>query len=101
MAGTKEGAKKAAATIKEKHGENFYREIGRKGGQNGRGEFYTGGFACLERGSDGLTGPERARILGAKWGRISKRGPAKNKRVKIDVECLDAEQEEDIEVAAI
>lgn len=90
--GTKEGAKKAAATIKEKYGENFYREIGRKGGQLG----VNGGFACLERGSDGLTGPERARILGAKWGRISKRGPAKNKRVKIDVECLDAEQEEDI-----
>lgn len=90
--GTKEGAKKAAATIKEKYGEDFHRKIGRKGGQNG----HTGGFACLERGSDGLTGPERARILGAKWGRISKRGPAKNKRVKIDVECLDAEQEEDI-----
>ena len=85
--GTKEGAKKAVISIKEKYGEDFYQKIGRKGGQNGRGEFYTGGFACLERGSDGLTGPERARILGAKWGRISKRGPAKNKRVKIAVEC--------------
>ena len=101
MAGTKAGAKKAAATIKEKYGEDFYRKLGRKGGQNGRGEFYTGGFACLERGSDGLTGPERARILGAKWGRISKRGPAKNKRGKIVVEYLHAEQEDGIRVATI
>lgn len=95
--GTKEGAKKAAVSIKKKYGEDFYQKIGRKGGQLG----VTGGFACLERGSDGLTGPERARILGAKWGRISKRGPAKNKRVKIDVECLNAEQEDDIEATTI
>lgn len=47
-----------------------------------------GGFACLEKGRDGLTGPERARILGAKGGRISKRGPSK-KLTKIAVEFLD------------
>ena len=95
--GTKEGAKKAVVSIKEKYGEDYYRKLGRKGGQLG----VNGGFACLERGSDGLTGPERARILGAKGGRISKRGPARNKRVKIDVEFLHAEQAEDIEVTAI
>lgn len=35
MAGTKEGAKKAVISIKEKYGEDFYQKIGRKGGQNG------------------------------------------------------------------
>lgn len=42
MAGTKAGAKKAVVSIKEKYGEDFYREIGRKGGQRG----HTGGFAA-------------------------------------------------------
>lgn len=63
MAGTKAGARKAAATNKARYGENFYATIGRKGGQNGR----TGGFAA---------NPELARIAGAKGGRISRRGPA-------------------------
>lgn len=40
MAGTKEGGKKAAKTNLLKHGKDFYREIGRKGGQKG----HTGGF---------------------------------------------------------
>lgn len=60
MAGTKAGGKKAAATNIERHGKNFYREIGRMGGSNG----HTGGFAA---------NPELARIAGAKGGRISKR----------------------------
>lgn len=64
MAGTKAGGKKAAATNKERHGESFYREIGRKGGRNG----HTGGFAA---------NPALASIAGAKGGRISKRGAAK------------------------
>lgn len=64
MAGTKEGGLKAAATNKEKYGLEFYREIGRKGGQNG----HTGGFAA---------NPELARVAGAKGGKISKRGPVK------------------------
>lgn len=75
MSGTKLGGKKAAATIRARHGENFYSEIGRKGGQNG----HIGGFGSDRVGSDGLTGPERAKIAGAKGGRISKRGKAKNK----------------------
>ena len=64
MAGTKAGAKKAAATNKARYGENFYATIGRKGGQNGT----TGGFAA---------NPELARLAGAKGGRISRRGSAK------------------------
>lgn len=89
--GAVETTNKWRATMQAKYGEKWrekMKELGRKGGQNGRGEFYTGGFACLERGSDGLTGPERARISGAKGGRISKRGPAK-KPTKIAVEFLD------------
>jgi general stress protein YciG len=65
MPGTKAGGIKAAATNKAKHGAKFYSEIGRKGGRNGR----TGGFAA---------NPELARIAGAKGGRISRRGTAKN-----------------------
>lgn len=64
MAGTRAGGKKAAETNKAKYGEDFYRELGRKGGKNG----HTGGFAF---------NPELARIAGAKGGRISKRGKAK------------------------
>lgn len=67
MAGTKAGGKKAAATNKEKYGSEFYANIGRKGGQNG----HTGGFAA---------NPELAKVAGAKGGKISKRGPAKNPR---------------------
>ena len=33
MAGTKAGGLKAARTNKEKYGDDFYREMGRKGGQ--------------------------------------------------------------------
>lgn len=64
MAGTKEGGKKAAITNMKKYGKDFYRNNGRKGGQNG----HTGGFAA---------NPELAKIAGAKGGRISKRGKAK------------------------
>ena len=65
MAGTVIGGKKAALTNKKKHGDNFYSEIGRKGGKNG----HTGGFAA---------NPELAREAGRKGGRKSKRGPAKH-----------------------
>ena len=41
MAGTKAGAKLAHQTIINKYGENYYRELGRKGGKAG----HTGGFA--------------------------------------------------------
>lgn len=64
MAGTKEGGKKAAQTNMQRHGKNFYREIGSMGGKNG----HTGGFA---------SNPELAKIAGAKGGRMSRRGKAK------------------------
>ena len=64
MSGTIIGGKRAAATNKAKHGEDFYKNIGRKGGQNG----HTGGFAA---------NPELARIAGAKGGKISRRRPKK------------------------
>jgi hypothetical protein len=60
MSGTKAGGIKA----RDKNianNPNFYREIGRIGGQNG----HTGGFA---------SNPELARRAGAKGGRISRRG---------------------------
>lgn len=69
MAGTKAGGLKAAATNKKRHGKDFYSCIGIMGGRNG----HTGGFAANH---------ELARIAGAKGGRKSKRGPAKNKGEK-------------------
>ena len=56
----------------------FYQKIGRKGGMAGRGQLDRG-FGSPRRGSDGLTGPERAKKWGAVGGRKSKRGPAKQK----------------------
>lgn len=76
MPGNKIGGRKAAETNKKLYGKDFYRNIGRIGGKNNPG---TGGFACKVRGADGLTGPERASLVGAIGGSISKRGPVKNK----------------------
>lgn len=69
MTGTVKGAARRRLTIIEKRGsEAAYREsmqeVGRKGGRNGT----TGGFAANKA---------LARIAGAKGGRISRRGPAK------------------------
>lgn len=61
ISGTKAGGKKAAQRNKELYGEDFYRNIGAKGGRLGT----TGGFAADRK---------LARIAGAKGGRISKRG---------------------------
>lgn len=60
MSGTKAGGQKAAKKNRELYGDNFYRMIGSKGGQNG----HTGGFAA---------NPALARVAGAKGGRISRR----------------------------
>ena len=62
MAGTISGGKKAAASNLARHGKDFYKTIGSKGGKNGR----TGGFAANR---------ELARIAGRKGGAISRRGP--------------------------
>lgn len=63
MAGTVSGSKGAAATNKEKYGEDFYSKIGSKGGRNGR----TGGFHKNR---------ELAVIAGRRGGLKSKRGKA-------------------------
>jgi general stress protein YciG len=62
MAGTVSGGRKAAATNKQRYGQNFYGQIGRKGGMISRG----GGFAVNR---------ELAREAGAKGGKVSRRRP--------------------------
>ena len=69
MSGTKIGGIKARKTNLKKHGKDFYRIIGSKGGQNG----HTGGFAA---------NPALARVAGAKGGRKSKRGPEGTQKEK-------------------
>jgi len=73
MAGTKEGSKKAVATIIERHGKDFFKSIGYKGGKVSK----NGGFASDKVGKDGLTGRERAKKAGAKGGSISRRSKRK------------------------
>jgi len=73
MAGTKAGGLKAAATNKAKYGLGFYARIGAMGGRNG----HTGGFA---------SNPALARIVGAKGGKISRRGAKKIKVIYIESE---------------
>lgn len=63
MSGTITGGIKASQTNKERHGSDFYKRIGSKGGKRGK----TGGFA---------SNPELARTAGAKGGRTSARGLA-------------------------
>lgn len=67
MAGNKIGGLKAKQTNYERHGRDFYKRIGQIGGRNG----HTGGFA---------SNPALARLAGAKGGRISRRGRAKNSK---------------------
>lgn len=69
MAGNKIGGSKAAKTIKEKYGSDYWARVGAVGGSKSRG----GGFASDKKGADGLTGRERARIAGSKGGVKSKR----------------------------
>ena len=73
MSGTVKGGKKASITNKQKHGEDFYKRIGQKGGKKS----CNGGFGSNKVGKDGLTGIERARIAGRKGGSHSKRGKSK------------------------
>lgn len=65
MSGTKSGGLKAKATNLKLHGQDFYHQIGKKGGLNG----HTGGFA---------SNPALAIIAGRKGGRISSRKGIKN-----------------------
>lgn len=75
MAGTKEGGRKAAATNKEKHGDDFYKKIGKMGGAKSHPE--TRPFAL---------NPDLARRAGRNGGAKSRRGPAKHPRTKKTVE---------------
>lgn len=74
MSGTVEGGRKAYKANIARHGRDFYAKIGQMGGRRG----HSGGFASNKIGPDGLTGYQRARILGAKGGKISRRGPRKD-----------------------
>lgn len=69
MSGTLAGGQAAANTNKSRYGADFYKVIGSRGGRRSN----HGGFASKSIGRDGLTGRERARIAGAKGGRISRR----------------------------
>lgn len=65
MAGNSEGGKKSADKIKEKYGEDFFRNMGRKGGK-----------ACVRKGF--ATNIELAREAGKKGGK--KGGRTKGKK---------------------
>lgn len=71
MSGTKAGGIKAAATNKLRNGDDFFKRIGKLGGQNG----HSGGFA---------TSHEWAVQCGRKGGSISRRGPAKKAPSEVD-----------------
>ena len=85
---------KAKKANLEKYGPDFYKRIGAKGGANGKGPGYKGGFASNEVGEDGLTGKQRAKLAGAVGGKRSRRGPAKDDIEKAE-EVLKAEVEKD------
>lgn len=96
MPGTKAGGAKAAITNKERHGSDFYKKIGSKGGKNGN----TGGFAANR---------ELARIAGRKGGQISKRRKnaeireaqaAKDREVLLAARQAQADREANISASA-
>lgn len=66
MGGTREGGHQAAKQNKLRHGNDFYRKIGAKGGRISK----RGGFG------QGEEGRKRARIAGAIGGSISRRTKA-------------------------
>lgn len=97
--GYDQAVKKWRKTMIEKYGgkdklHKKMQEIGKKGGQNGYGIEYKGGFASDKVGPDGLTGYERARKVGALGGKISRRGPAKDDIEKAE-EILEEESGRD------
>jgi hypothetical protein len=75
MSGTYEGGLKAAKKNKQ-NDPNHYHKIGKIGGTKSRG----GGFADKEIGIDGLTGQERAIIVGRKGGMAHRTKWKKNKK---------------------
>lgn len=86
MVGTKIGGLKARDANLKRYGKDFYKRIGRIGGQNG----HTGGFAA---------NPALARIAGAKGGRMSRRTGVKNgqgKEANKDIDEMERVLEEEI-----
>lgn len=81
MAGNKKGGLKAAATNKKRHGEDFYVNIGRKGGT---------AYHAFPRGF--AANIELASIAGAKGGRISRR--TKRKSIAVRIKELEKELRE-------
>lgn len=69
MTQTKSGGIKARDSNYARHGLDHYRRIGAIGGSLSR----SGGFASDKVGADGLTGRERARVVGALGGHTSRR----------------------------
>lgn len=65
MAGTKSGGIKASETNRLKHGDDFYKRIGAKGGRK-----------CVAKGF--AKNPELARMAGKIGGAKSRRGKVKN-----------------------
>lgn len=98
MTGTKEGGRKAAATNKLIYGEDFYARIGAKGGS--RSTPY-GGFGSKKIGPDGLTGLQRASIVGVKGGHISRRNEAQQwyEKNKFNLEALEESGYSNSEIA--
>ena len=70
MAGNRAGGVKAAKMNKQLYGDDFYKKIGSKGGRNG----HIGGFSL---------NPARARVAGAKGGRMSSRKGVANGQGKV------------------
>lgn len=66
MSGTKAGGMKAKRTIIERHGEDYFQNIGSIGGKR----------KSPLKGFGGMT-PEKRIEAGRKGGTISRRGPAK------------------------
>ena len=91
MAGNSRGGKLAYLKNIAKD-PDFYAKIGAKGGKKGK----TGGFASNIVGEDGLTGAQRARIAGAKGGRISRR----TKTAPVAAPVAADESQNDFELAA-
>lgn len=60
MGGTPEGAAKAVETKRKKYGLDHFSKVGKQV-KHGKG-----GFGSSTKGKDGLTGPERAKLLRAK-----------------------------------
>lgn len=68
MPGNQAGGKAAAQTNIKRYGEDFYKEIGAKGGQ--------------KKVKKGFAVSGKAKEAGRKGGLVSRRGPSKNKEVK-------------------